>query len=240
MPRSRRRPARPGALSDLSPTRILTQIALLQLSYYVGAAILILFVALVAGQQPGAGLILDWRNIRGDVTTGWTAALCWLLNAVVTYVLLSGSWHSRVCVLTAASRSVIPIMLLIARSKLVPDFALTIHLLHLIATTLYTRMIPFSLYWWLVQAFSSAIMVSLGVWACQWRELQPMAFGGKAKAAQGQVNGHATGPSEEPVPADDADEEETGEEFDIGQRRGRGRDGAGQYEMVRLPPKPEP
>lgn len=67
-------------------------------------------------------------------------------------------------------------------------------------------------------------MVSLGTWACQWRELQPMAFGGHAK----EMNGHTV------VPAD----EEEG--YQMGSSRRAGRDGAGEYEMVTLPPKPEP
>ncbi len=78
--------------------------------------------------------------------------------------------------------SVIPILLLIARSKLVPDFALTIHFIHLIVTSLYSHGIPNTLYWWLVQVASATLMTFLGMWACQWRELQPMAFGGKAKS----------------------------------------------------------
>ncbi|TKA22381.1 hypothetical protein B0A50_08263 [Salinomyces thailandicus] len=169
MPR-RRRPPRPGALADLSPLRILTQIAVLQTCYYALALILILFTAFVAGQAPSPGLLLDWHNVRGDVTTGWTLALCWGLDGLMM---------------------VIPILLLIARSKLVPDFALTIHLLHLVTTALYTRAIPDTFYWWLVQFCSAAIMTALGMWACRWRELRPMAFGGtqgkRRKAANGQV-----------------------------------------------------
>jgi hypothetical protein len=53
-------------------------------------------------------------------------------------------------------------------------------------------------------------MTSLGVWACQWRELKPISFGVKAAAKQ--------------PAADDGDGETRG--------RGRGRDGAGEYEMV--------
>jgi hypothetical protein len=55
-------------------------------------------------------------------------------------------------------------------------------------------------------------MTSVGVWACQWRELQPINFGGK--------------PAAKPAVAD----EEQGESR--GRGRGRGRDGAGEYEMV--------
>ncbi|KAI7350231.1 hypothetical protein KC320_g5582 [Hortaea werneckii] len=197
MPR-RRRPPRPGALADLAPLRILTQIAVLQTCYYAIALVLIVFTAFVAGQHPNPGLLLDWRNVRSDVTTGWTLALCWGLDGLMM---------------------VIPILLLIARSKLVLDFALTIHTLHLIVTSLYTHAIPNTLYWWFIQACSAAIMTGLGVWACQWRELRPMAFGGKGK--QRAENGHSSGASAE-----------EGEGHAMLGGRGREEDGNDSYEMV--------
>jgi hypothetical protein len=80
----RRRPPRPGALADLSPSRILKQIALLQFFYYGVAIVLIVFTTFVAGRHPDAKAILDWRELRGDVTTGWTLALCWLLGSLIT------------------------------------------------------------------------------------------------------------------------------------------------------------
>lgn len=55
-------------------------------------------------------------------------------------------------------------------------------------------------------------MTSVGVWACQWRELKPINFGTKA-------------PPKEPTVDD-------GEGESRGRGRGRGRDGAGEYEMV--------
>lgn len=82
----RRRPPRPGALADLSPSRILKQMALLQFFYYGVAIVLIVFTTFVAGRHPDTKAILDWRELRGDVTTGWTLALCWLLGSLITYV----------------------------------------------------------------------------------------------------------------------------------------------------------
>ncbi|KAF7198104.1 Protein SYS1 [Pseudocercospora fuligena] len=199
MPIRRRRPPRPGALADLAPLRILTQIVLLQVFYYMAGIVLIVFTTFVAGRHMDPGYVFDWRNVRGDVTTGWTLGLCWMLDSLVT---------------------VIPILLLIARSKLVPDFVLTIHFINLIITSLYTRAIPSNITWWLVQIASSALMISLGMWACQWRELRPMAFGGKPKDVAAAENGHAP---------------EEGEGYEVGSRRGGGRDGAGNYEMVEMP-----
>jgi hypothetical protein len=95
----RRRPPRPGALSDLAPLRILKQIALLQLSYYAVASVLITFVTLTMGGAMSVGHIFDWRLVRSDVTTGWTLGLCWMLDALITYEGL----HSLVVVLARPS-----------------------------------------------------------------------------------------------------------------------------------------
>lgn len=112
-------------------------------------------------------------------------------------------------------RSAVFILLLIARSKLVLDFALTIHFVHLVVTSLYTHAVPSNLFWWALQMCSASLMTSLGVWACQWRELRPISFGGKGGSSGARQQGN--GPGE-----DDA----------RGRGRGRGRDGAGEYEMV--------
>ena len=57
-------------------------------------------------------------------------------------------------------------------------------------------------------------MTSLGVWACQWRELRPINFGSKSTAR----------------PKANPPDEGVGESR--GRGRGRGEDGAGAYEMV--------
>ncbi|KAI9801705.1 MAG: hypothetical protein M1833_002387 [Piccolia ochrophora] len=202
MPR-RRRPPRPGALTDLAPLKIFTQIALLQTAYYVCASVLILFTTLVAGHRFTLDLVLSWRSLRGDTTVGWTLGLVWMLNSVISVVFL---------------------LLLIARSKLVLDFALTIHFLHLLITSLYTHSIPTNLLWWMLQAASAALMTSLGIWSCQWRELQPINFGGSAAQREANKAGGA-GPSS-------SGEGDDGVGFGQGRGRGRGRDGAGNYELV--------
>ncbi|KAF2267688.1 hypothetical protein CC78DRAFT_456913 [Lojkania enalia] len=199
MPR-RRRPPRPGVLADLSPTRILSQIVVLQLAYYACAAILIIFTALVAGKEVSTDLLFSWRSLRGDTTVGWTLGLVWVLNSLVCAIF---------------------ILLLIARSKLVLDFALTVHFIHLIVTSLYSHSLPTNLFWWALQIFSAALMTSLGMWACQWRELRPITFGGKGAGSNGTQQGNN-------VVGDD------GVGHSRGTGRARGRDGAGEYEMVAM------
>ncbi|EKD18821.1 hypothetical protein MBM_03063 [Drepanopeziza brunnea f. sp. 'multigermtubi' MB_m1] len=200
----RRRPPRPGAMTELPPLKILSQILLLQALFYVAAASLILFTALVAGRRFSLDLVLSWRSLRGDTTVGWMLGLVWLLNSLI---------------------SVIGILLLISRSKLVPDFAISLHLIHLLVVSLYSHSIPRYLLWWILQLSSAALMTALGVWACQWRELRPINFGGGGAAGSSAAGD---------VPADGGDgpvgDEDLG--FGRGRGRGRGRDGAGEYEMV--------
>ena len=81
----RRRPPRPGALTELPPLKILTQIVLLQTIWYAAGTLLILFAALVAGKKFSVDLVLSWRSLRGDTTIGWTLGLVWLLNSVVGF-----------------------------------------------------------------------------------------------------------------------------------------------------------
>ncbi|KAF7513675.1 hypothetical protein GJ744_007726 [Endocarpon pusillum] len=202
MPPRRRKPPRAGALSDLPPLKIIRGIIVLQLSYYVIASLIILFTTLVAGQKFNLALIFDWRTVRGDNTIGWMLGFVWLLVSLFAVIIL---------------------LFLISRSKLVPDFALTLHFLHLLTTSLYTRRLPTNLLWWLLQAGSAGVMISLGVWACRYREMRPISFavGGTAKAeAEGQTEEEGQG------------EMKTDEHLRGGKGRGRTRDEGPSYEMV--------
>ena len=78
-----RRPPRPGALLELQPLRILRQILLLQVAYYICAFVLILFITLAAGKDFSLDLIFSWKTVRGDTTVGWTLGLCWMLDTAV-------------------------------------------------------------------------------------------------------------------------------------------------------------
>lgn len=69
---------------------------------------------------------------------------------------------------------------------------------------------------------SAAVMTSLGVWSCQYRELRPINFGGSAQSTTGESSMTAS--------TNEAGDEE--QVYGRGRGRGRGRDGAGEYEMV--------
>ena len=81
---------------------------------------------------------------------------------------------------------IILLLILVARSKLVLDFVLTLHVIHLVITSTYTKKVPTHALWWLLQAGSVSVMLVGGVYSCRWRELRPMAFG---KGANGTAGG---------------------------------------------------
>ncbi|KAJ5808565.1 hypothetical protein N7474_009834 [Penicillium riverlandense] len=206
MPPRRRHPA--GARTDLPPLLIIRKIILLQVAWYVCATVLILFTTAVYGAPFSLDLVFGWDYLRGDTTVGWILGLVWILNCFI---------------------SVIFLLLFVSRSKLVPDFALTIHFLHLVATTFYTRSLPANLLWWALQCASASVMTFMGMWACQWRELKPISFGGIGGGSSNN-DGHAAGSSSH-APADGQQESSFG--------RGRGRErsinaGMGEYEMDEL------
>lgn len=110
-----------------------------------------------------------------------------------------------------------------SRSKLVPDFTLTLHFVHLVVTSLYSRSVPRNWLWWLLQAASAGLMTGLGVWTCRWRELQPISFGNGGAGGEegGSHNGKVA----------DGDLVVQGEEE---VQRGKGRGAGAAYEMVGL------
>ncbi|KAI1088588.1 integral membrane protein S linking to the trans Golgi network-domain-containing protein [Rostrohypoxylon terebratum] len=204
----RRKPPRAGAINELPPLRILGQIAALQSIYYAVALVLMLFTSLVSGTRFGLDLVFGWASLRGDTTQGWLLGFIWLCCAGVT---------------------ILAMVALIGRSKLVLDFALSLHFIHLVIVTLYTGFIPRNVAWWTTMLVSSAVTVVGGTYGCRWRELRPISFGGNAKNGN-NAEGNAESAAENGAAGIEQGDEEAG--FSRGRGRGRGRDGAGEYEMV--------
>ncbi|KAK3305849.1 integral membrane protein S linking to the trans Golgi network-domain-containing protein [Chaetomium strumarium] len=205
----RRRPPRAGAISELPPLKILSQIAALQGLYYAGALALMLFTALVAGIKFNLDLVFGWDAVRGDTTQGWMLGFIWVLDGGLLMA--------------------VAIVILIGRSKLVLDFALSLHAIHLVIVTLYSGQLPRHTAWWISMAAASAVSVALATWGCRYRELRPISFGGGGAASATGGNGGEHGNHDG---GEGGDDEEQG--FSRGRGRGRGRDGAGEYEMVNM------
>jgi protein SYS1 len=109
-------------------------------------------------------------------------------------------------------------MVIVARSKMVPDYAFTMHFLHLIVTSFYARTIPSTLFWWTLQFASTSLLTALGVWLCQWRELKPV-FGFGKSAGDARAGSRADADVEASAPLN-------------GRARTRGTDEPGDYELA--------
>jgi hypothetical protein len=168
---------------------------------------------------------------RLDAGAGLDAELLrWVCDPLFKLRFSPESYRRDALSITDTSRRVISLLIFVSRSKLVPDFALTIHFLHLVVTSLYSKSIPQNWLWWALQVASVALMISLGVWSCQWRELRPINFGSSNTAQNNTI-------SENIEVSQDGGDMEQG--YGRGRGRGRGRDGAGEYEMVGMKPEEE-
>lgn len=142
--------------SYLSPGHIFKQIVTLQLIYYGIGIALILFTCLMAGRPEfSLKLVFSWAPVTSKTTFGWTLFMLWLLDTVF---------------------SVIALTVVVGRSKLALDFTLTLHGIHLVICWFVEGRFPTSALWWGLQFLSIILMVILGTWTTQWRELRATFF----------------------------------------------------------------
>lgn len=139
----------------LAPRRLFVQIVELQAVYYALGLIMISFTLVVMGLPWHARYIFSWEEIRPDTTLGWTLAMLWLMDTFL---------------------AVLALAVIVGRSKLALDFALTLHGINLVVAWVSSGRFPRSWLWWVLQVVSSVLMIYLGIWTTQWRELRRTFF----------------------------------------------------------------
>lgn len=141
----------------LSPSRIFAQIVLLQCTYYIIATLLFSFTASLFGYEFSFSWVFSWHLVDLTNSLGLVLFALWLLDTLL-------------CVLFMT--------LIVGRSKLAWDFALTIHMINVGVVWLYSKEFPKSFWWWVLQVLSSVILVMLGTYTTRWRELRTTFFEG--------------------------------------------------------------
>ncbi len=149
-----------------SPSRLILQIVTLQFFYYITAFVLFFITANLIGQPFDAKWMFSWRIITIGTSLGITLIMLWLFDSLI---------------------SVIFIMLVIGRSKLAWDFAVTVHVINLMFAWLYEGF-PKSISWWCLQVTSACIMVGLGTYSTRWKELRDTFFEGLIDPELGQAD----------------------------------------------------
>ncbi|CCH60411.1 hypothetical protein TBLA_0C06150 [Henningerozyma blattae CBS 6284] len=151
------RPSEIFKQDSLSPRKIALQIIILQMFYYITASILFSIWAKLMGFTPDIKKwICSWEPVDFTNSQGISISILWLLDSLICVFFLT---------------------VIVGRSKLAWDFALTVHAINLILVWTYTYKFP-SFSWFVVQFISSLILIFLGTWTSRWKELRDTFFDG--------------------------------------------------------------
>ncbi|WPK27550.1 hypothetical protein PUMCH_004943 [Australozyma saopauloensis] len=144
-----------GPEPNSSPVRIFVQILLLQSFYYLSAFVLFYLVAQLNGYEFSISWVFSWELVEPDNTMGLMLFFLWLFDSLL-------------CVLF--------VTIIVGRSKLAWDFALTVHIINLIVVNLYSGKFPTSVLWWCLQVLSGILLVTLSTYSTRWKELRTTFF----------------------------------------------------------------
>lgn len=144
-----------GEKAPQTPLRITGQILLLQCFYYLTALVAFYLVSLLNGYDFSVNWVFSWELIEPNNAMGLILFVLWLFDSLL-------------CVLF--------VTIIVGRSKLAWDFAVTVHILNLAVVWLYTGKFPTSLLWWCLQILSGVILVTLSTYSTRWKELRTTFF----------------------------------------------------------------
>lgn len=144
-----------GEVTLYSPLRIAFQIVILQCFYYLTALLIFYLVSLLNGYDFSIDWIFSWELIEPNNAMGLTLFALWLFDSLL-------------CVLF--------VTIIVGRSKLAWDFAVTVHIVNLGVVWLYTGKFPTSLLWWCLQILSGVLLVTLSTYSTRWKELRTTFF----------------------------------------------------------------
>lgn len=150
-----------------SSSKILLQIIVLQIFYYLTACVLFYCWAKICGYEiQMTQWLFTWKFIDFSNSFGISLAALWLIDSLVCVFFLT---------------------VIVGRSKLAWDFAITIHAINLLIVWIHSGSFP-SLAWFILQFFSTIILVFIGTWITRWRELKDTFF-------EGMVDNEESNPS---------------------------------------------
>lgn len=138
-----------------NPSKLLSQIVILQSFYYVTALVIFYLISSLNGYDFNIDWIVLWELIALDNAMGLVLFTLWLFDSLL-------------CVLF--------VTIVVGRSKLAWDFAITIHIINLIVVWVYSGKFPTSTLWWCLQILSAVLLVTLSTYLTRWKELRTTFF----------------------------------------------------------------
>mmetsp|Transcript_21333 Transcript_21333/g.44419 ORF Transcript_21333/g.44419 Transcript_21333/m.44419 type:complete len:157 (-) Transcript_21333:19-489(-) len=140
-----------STIARFSSKLIISQIVALQCYHYFTLCLLYQFLSIFSSSSPTLVSILGSRNLTFNSVQG--IADC-LVN-VAGYAM-----------------NTIGLYLVVKKSAKCLDFTITLLVMHLLCTVVYTREFPRSWEWWIVNVVGGLVMVLGGEWVCSRAELR--------------------------------------------------------------------
>lgn len=138
-----------------NPSKLFFQIIVLQCFYYFSALVIFYLVASLDGYDFKWDWIFLWEIVSLDNALGLILFVLWLFDSLL-------------CVLF--------VTIIVGRSKLAWDFAVTVHIINLIVVWVYSKRFPTSILWWCLQVLSGVLLVTLSTYSTRWKELRTSFF----------------------------------------------------------------
>ncbi|CAK7890661.1 protein Sys1p [[Candida] anglica] len=166
--------------SDMTnPSKLLFQIVVLQCFYYLTALVIFYLVSTLNGYNFKIDWIFSWELISPENAMGLTLFVLWLFDSLLCVIFVT---------------------IVVGRSKLAWDFAITVHIINLIVVWVYTGKFPTSALWWCLQVLSGVILVTLSTYMTRWKELRTTFFDDMLdQQERGEVDHNRTNNGSPPV-----------------------------------------
>lgn len=132
------------------PILVVSQIMLMQCSFYLAYGFWILLCNMIAGTDVDLASIFAPSAMDFGHSYGWPPIAACILAAPV---------------------SAISLMLVVGRSKKCLDFGVTVAVTHLIACAIYETF-PTSSCWWIANVTYAVVAITMGEWLCIRSEMQ--------------------------------------------------------------------
>ena len=139
---------------EQSALKLGVQIIIIQILFYLNFVIIWRTVSYLLGFDSSAS-IFDYSNFSLTDAKSLSNIICWLINSFIISFIIS---------------------VIVGRSKLAWDFALTVQIINLILSIIYNKSFPKLITWWVVQVISSLMIIFLGTYMSRFRELKDTFF----------------------------------------------------------------
>jgi hypothetical protein len=133
------------------PLLITSQILTIQALYYTSLGVLVFVADSVYGQPPSLSHIFGYQEVGVKTGLGRFLLFCYLLNS------LCGSFY---------------LWYFVKRAKPCLDFAVTVHVIHLVASWAFNGSFPTTFSWWILNIICVAVMCVCGEFLCMRTEMK--------------------------------------------------------------------